>query len=317
MTHATAVLVNPNSGGGRRNRQLAGRLQSRAGRSAEIIVTQDTQHLQRVAGELASAGTARVGIVGGDGTASDTLSALSRAYGPKRIPQIALLRGGTMNTIANSVGVPRARPTELLDIALNEWAKGEYGAAVAERRTLRIGDRLGFLFGTGVFSNFLREYYRIGHGRPNSRTAAELVTRCALSALSGGETARKMAAAARVSVELDDESWPTLPYLMVGAGTVDQVGLGFRAYHRASERPDAFHVLGITGSPFDVTLDLPRVYRGRGLRPKTGRDGLSRRLTLRSDGAPIEYGLDGELHSTGDTLTVELGPRVSLLASSN
>ena len=44
-------------------------------------------------------------ISGGDGTNHVTLTGFLDVYGGHTMPQVALLRGGTMNTVANSVGV--------------------------------------------------------------------------------------------------------------------------------------------------------------------------------------------------------------------
>ena len=51
---------------------------------------------------------------GGDGSASVTLSAFARVYAPATLPPVALLRGGTMNTVANGCGVSRGSPDSLL-----------------------------------------------------------------------------------------------------------------------------------------------------------------------------------------------------------
>src|SRR5262245_51132066 len=59
-----------------------------------------------------------LGIVGGDGTVSAVLGAFDRPERP--LPRLALLRGGTMNTVARGLGVPALDPTGLLRALLDD-----------------------------------------------------------------------------------------------------------------------------------------------------------------------------------------------------
>ena len=104
---------------------------------------------------------------------------------------------------------------------------------------------------------------------------------------------------------------------MVGAGTVEHVGLGFRAYHRAFERDDAFQVLAITGTPLQVTVGLPDIYRGRGLPDSVARTTMTDQLSLRAPSGRFRYGLDGDVHTAEGELTLRVGPTVRVLMSSN
>src|SRR5207237_10930609 len=99
-------------------------------------------------------------------------------YGQGRapLPQVALLRGGTMNTVANSIGVPRGKPDGLLERLVHAYARRAVEPLhQAQRYMMRAapmhadGDlgkpQFGFLFGTGVVHGFLSEYY--GTGEPS------------------------------------------------------------------------------------------------------------------------------------------------------
>jgi len=77
-----------------------------------------------------------LGISGGDGTNHVTITGFLDVYGseqggggttPTPLPQIAFLRGGTMNTVANSVGIQHGKPEGLLS---------RLARAYAERATL-------------------------------------------------------------------------------------------------------------------------------------------------------------------------------------
>ena len=71
--------------------------------------------LYRVAEDFRSLDIDVLGISGGDGTNGVTITGFLDVYQGSALPQIAFLRGGTMNTAANSVGVAARPPEGLLD----------------------------------------------------------------------------------------------------------------------------------------------------------------------------------------------------------
>src|SRR4029077_4419067 len=132
-------------------------------------------------------------ISGGDGTNHVTLTGFLDVYSGAVMPRVALLRGGTMNTVANSVGVGHGRPEGLLARLVREDAKrGAVELENVERYVMRVAPRqggkndFGFLFGTGVMRGFLAEYYR--GGQPSPLAALTTLARAVGSALVGGET---------------------------------------------------------------------------------------------------------------------------------
>lgn len=169
--------------------------------------------------------------------------------------------------------------------------------------------KYGFLFGTGVVHGFLAEYYRCG--QPNARVAAETLLRGIGSTLVGGAMIRRMAAPFRGSVELDDGTvWQERDYLAIASGTIDQIGLGFRPFHRYAERPSAFHVLGIHASPTAFVRQLPRILRSLPMDPSCAHDTTTSGMIVRSPTSPISYMVDGDLHACDGALRVSIGPKV-------
>src|SRR5262249_49137674 len=162
-----------------------------------------------------------------DGTNHVTLTGFIDVYKGQHLPQIAFLRGGTMNTVANSVGVSRGRPEGLLGRLISAYAERSYQPLVnVERHVMRIGDHYGFLFGTGVVYGFLAEYYR--GGEPTPTVAAKTLLRAVGSTFVRGPMIQRMAKPFRGRVELPDgTAWAERDYLAVAAGTIDQIGLNF------------------------------------------------------------------------------------------
>jgi diacylglycerol kinase family enzyme len=227
-----AVLVNPHAGAIRKDGSLVDDLRGSAGHDVELCVTKDADSLNEVARDLARRECKHLGIVGGDGSASLCLTAIERAYGDAPLPSIALLRGGTMNTIARSLGVKTRAPTVLLRAAAHAWRTPQH-ARFKTRPTLRVGDRLGFLFGTGVWFGFLDAYYRAGNSRPTPLTAFTVLGQGVLSAMVGGSAIRDMMHETPLEVRSELGAWPARSYVTLAAATVPEVGFGFRPFHRA------------------------------------------------------------------------------------
>lgn len=307
-----AVIANPNAGALRRNPKVSDRLRTACTGVAEIEVTQNSKHLDDFSAELARRDVRFVSIVGGDGTASTTLTSLWRAYGDRPLPHISFLRGGTMNTIANALGVSRRSPEWLLSRTLKAWAANDT-SNFRERSTLQVGDRLGFLFGTGLMYGYLAEYYAVGRGHPTPLTAASVLAKAIGSALLGGETFERILQPRKLQVVFSSGHWATRTYMTVGAGTVAQAGLGFQPFYRAFEREDQFHMLAVKGRPREVARDLPRVWMGRGMRPETAEETTTGWAELSCADGPFGYFVDGDLLMAPGQLSLGVGPRFRIL----
>ena len=336
------VIFNPRSGRNLRDPRAAGRLRAALGDHGVVREAGSIDQLYRVAEDFRSLKIDVLGISGGDGTNGVTITGFLDVYESTALPQIAFLRGGTMNTVANSVGVRRGRPEGLLAQLIQAHVerssrssrplqdverhvlkvRGERSAtsarqsatdsAPASMRAPPLTEKYGFIFGTGVVCGYLAEYYR--KGPPNPVVAAKTLLRGIGSALVGGETIRRMAEPFRGTVELDDGTiWQERDYLAVAAGTIDQIGLNFRPFHRYAERPGAFHVLGIHTSPMGFVSQLPRIWRAHPMRPGHTFEATTSRVTVRSPKSPIRYMVDGDLHECDGPLHVSIGPRVRIV----
>ncbi|MFT3922607.1 MAG: diacylglycerol kinase family protein [Myxococcales bacterium] len=307
-----AVIVNPNAGALRRNPKLADRLRESCRGRAELLVTQDDAHLGEVVQTIADHGVERVAVVGGDGTASVTLTSLWKAYADRPLPSVSFLRGGTMNTIANSLGISRRNPGWLLDRTLQAWGNGE-SRKLKARPTLRIGDRLGFLFGTGLMYGYLAEYYAVGNGQPTPVTAATVLAKAVGSALVGGKTFERILQPRKLQVVFSTGHWETRNYMTIGAGTVVQAGLGFQPFYRAFESDERFHLLAVKGRAHAVAQDMPRIWLGRGFRPETAEETTTEWAELSCADGAFGYFVDGDLLTAPGHLSLGVGPRFNIL----
>jgi diacylglycerol kinase (ATP) len=316
------VVLNPRSRKNQRNPRAAYRLARQLGDQGVVRQVRSLDELYRTAEDFKRFDIDVLGISGGDGTNHVTITGFLDVYAGGKIlasheesplPQLAFLRGGTMNTVANSIGVRRGRPEGLLGRLIRAYAeRATQPLANVERHVMRIGEHYGFLFGTGVVYGYLAEYYR--GGEPSPLVAAKTLLRGVGSTLVRGQTIRRMARPFRGAVTLDDGTeWPERDYLSIAGGTIDQIGLNFRPFYRYAERPGAFHLLGIYATPFQFVVDLPRIQRAQPMRPGKTLEATPRRASVRSADGVMRYMIDGDLHEKRGEVTVTVGPRVKIL----
>lgn len=265
-----------------------------------------------------------VAICGGDGTLHQTLSALIRSYGERALPPIMILPGGTMNIAATSLGI-RGDPVEHLRALVSLRQRGGLAACLAgrgdtsrrplelfEQALLRIEDRYGFLFGTGVIHAFLQAYYATG--APSAVTAARLLLRAAGSTLVGGALARRLCRPLRARVVADGRTWPRDQFVTICAATIEQIGLGFRPFYRCRDHADGFAVLGIHATPLGLLRELPRVRAGKPIRPGKVIDEMARAVAIAPlDPGELGYTLDGDLYACDGGIRIERGPVLRLV----
>ena len=335
------VIYNPRSGRNLRDPKAARRLSVALGDHGVVREAGSIDELYRVAEDFRSLDIDVLGISGGDGTNGVTITGFLDVYQSAALPQIAFLRGGTMNTAANSVGVRRGVPKDLLDRLVQAYVerasiplqnverhvlklrgdtsgprsrRSTADAAPASMRSPPLAEKHGFVFGTGVVCGYLAEYYAGGQGKPNPVVAAKTLLRGIGSAIVGGEMIRRMAEPFRGTVELDDGTvWEERDYLSVAGGTIDQIGLNFRPFRRYGEQPGRFHVLGIHTSPMGFVSQLPRIWRAAPMKPGHTYEATTSSLVIRSPHGPIRYMVDGDLHECDGPLHVSIGPRVRIV----
>lgn len=303
-----AVIVNSESGPRTHRRARNRKLKAALGIAGLYFETSSLADLEAAAAAIHRRGCAIVALCGGDGTVGSAVTALHRQYRDQPLPDLALLRGGTMNTIARSLGMNHGSPAR----RLVDLRQASHGRTLAYP-TLAVGDRLGFLFSSGVMYGFLAAYYDAGGGSPTPITAARVLARAVASAAVAGPSAERMARRFRAGVVIDGtEVADDEDLLFVGAGTVQQAGLGFRPYRLAQPNARHFHAITYRGSVAGLLQALPQFAIGQGERVTLARSTACTELELvRSE--PLPYALDGDLYMSRGALTLRCGPTVRFL----
>lgn len=306
------IVNNPLSRRNRRHPEVARRLRDLLGDDGEVVDASTPEELERAVERLRAARIDVLGIAGGDGTGHMVLTAFARTLDGAPLPSLLLLRAGTMNTVAHGHRI-RGTPERILREVLQRRRHG-LPLRTAARDLLAVEAdggpaRHGFIFGTGVVVTFLEAYYATG--RPSPLTAALLLARAIGSSLVRGELARGLSRREPIRVSTDGDEWPDASYLAVLAGTTPDLGFGFQVFSRCAEQPGSFHAVGVTATPLQIALALPRIRAGRPWRRRHAQDEVARDLRLEGEG--LRYTVDGDMFGPVRRVRVSTGPGVEIV----
>jgi diacylglycerol kinase family enzyme len=321
------IVVNPRSRQNQRDPRAALRLSRTLGDHGVVRLARDRDELARIAEDFRKLQIDVLGISGGDGTNYVTITGFLEVWADEPLPPLAFLRGGTFNTVANAVGVPRGRPDGILARLIRRVARREPLQHV-ERHVMHIGKCYGFIFGTGAIHGFISDYNQAEVR--DALWAAKVLGRASAAVLAGRPTPVAERWQGRVTLG-DGDVFPERDYLAIGAGTVDQIGLGFRPFYRSSpdgaasgpsprdgaaapeHAPGTFHILGIHASATGLVRRLPDVWRARPIGPEYTYDRVTSKAVVEARGGVVRYVCDGDVHEHRGPLTIETGPRVRIL----
>lgn len=294
------IITNPHSKLNKRNPgtpQLLGYILGEHGR---LAITQSLQDLSRVAYKFRDSNIDILAINGGDGTISKTLTAFVEAYGDKPLPKIALLRGGTMNVLANNLGISGSPPRILFRLC--EAYSGDAPLRTERVSSLNVNGAYGFLYADGIAYNVLDEFYQNKTGPVG---AALLVLKLGLATLFKTQMFYRLIKSQQVELKTDKRQHQHRS-LSVMAASIERMPYGLRLFPAARAHRNEFQYFSVTAEPEKllqrilpvVLLTQPKDYES-----KVG--GLATSLSIKAHPG-YTYSLDGELFRA-ETETVNLG----------
>jgi diacylglycerol kinase family enzyme len=313
------VFSNPLSRRNRADPALVTRLRALLGDRGAVVESGDPESLATLA--RAHRGAPMIAINGGDGTLSRVISALMREDATGPLPAVLPLCGGTMNTIARSVGVV-GRPEALLRRALGRTTTTQraIGSISWGDSPDRVDTAWGSLFGVGVAVGYLEAYYAPPAsvierasplvGLPGPVRAAWVLGELVGSTLTGGPMAARATAPFVGEMTVDGVVQAARPRVAVLAGTVADLGIGFRPFAGLVENPGHIGVIDVGSTPLALLPDLARIWLGRPIaHPLNQRQGAAR-VELRSD-APFLAMVDGDILPASRHVTLAVGPTLT------
>lgn len=304
------LIHNPNA---RRNigkKWLADKLRKIVGDAGVVVETHTLDAIKEVAEKFKKNGIDLLLINGGDGTHHHVLTNFLNIYKDKKLPPVLHLRGGTMNTIANSLKVKKLSTEELLKKIVDKYIRKEKFDMI-ERNIIKIGDRFGFIFGCGFVSNFLEAYYA-GKGT-GAIKALKVIFRGISSAIVGTDYYKRLFREVRAKIIADGETLPLELFTIILGATVRDVGLGFKPAHQA-ERSGFFHLLATDINVYRLISYIPKLLMGKPLNPDKVLSRVVKDVTLEPiNGEKIKYTIDGELYTTETPLNLQIGPALTVV----
>jgi diacylglycerol kinase family enzyme len=307
-----AALINARAGRVRRHPELIDEIAAELS-PQHVEVLNAVADVQPAVETLRDEGVATVVIVGGDGTVTGTLTPLIDAWSAagRELPQIALLPGGSVNTIPTALG-GRGSPRRLLRALLRRAARPR----VRLLNVLSIhpgggGRRYGMIFGNGATTRWLDHYYS---GSARGRLGAALGVVTALGSISvRGRLARRLFEPFEAKVDIDGEAVEDERFTAMAAGAIPQIGLGFKPFYGAGRHPGHIHWIMTGVGPQRMGLEVAQV--ALGLHPPFSRlvHASAARVTVRC-ADPLPYTVDGDLFPGARDIEISAGPELAFVS---
>lgn len=292
-----------------RNPALVERLRQQLPRE-NLWVTSDLSEVVPALEALAESGIDTLVLVGGDGSVTRTLTPLVRVWPHQSLPRVLLAGGGSINTIAKSLGV-RGRP----DLVLGRLLDGSVPTAEDMRPLLRIrADATepicGMIFANGAAPRWLDFYY--AHTSPGVLGAAYGVAATLGSVVVGGELAQQVFGLFEAQVEIDGKPMAPQRFLAMAAGGVRHIGLGFGPFITAGQKSDRFHWTATDMGGWRLGLRIPGLRLGLESALASLAHASPKRVVVRTTEA-MPYTVDAELFPGVTSLSIEAGPEIRFL----
>ena len=262
---------------------------------AEFIhFTRDSDELDDALARLRALGVEHVVLVGGDGTVGGTLTPLVEAWGEGPLPRVSLVAGGTVNTIAHSLGA-HASAEQVVQRILEDVPPRLDSVRPLVRAEPDTGPtRAGLIFANGVAARWLERYYEGDELGPVA--AAALVGRIASSAIFRTRLARQLFDPRSIQISIDGVRLDDAhEFTVAGASSVRDIGLGFKPFLSAGTDLERFHFLHSAASATRLSVELPALRMGIHGRRSCLRHHAARRVELRF-GTPEPWSMDADLY---------------------
>ena len=138
------VIINPHAKIIRKKKKHLELYKKLHGDHVDINITETLDDIVRVMNRFKEENISYLAIVGGDGSIHNVITKALNVYSPGNVPDIVILKGGTMNNIARSLGLKGKGP-EILKRLVNKIKEGKE-IRILERDTMKIQGCYCFIF---------------------------------------------------------------------------------------------------------------------------------------------------------------------------
>lgn len=304
------VIHNPLAKGNLKKPWIVEKLNDLVTGVGELWETHNIGNLPKVAEDFLRSKLEILAVNGGDGTLHQVISAFIKVYGDNPLPKVVSLRGGTMNTMTNSLGI-KGRTLAILQKAVQMYQEAE-PIKELKQSLLKINDKYGFMCGAGMVANMLDEYYSVPH--PGPAHAAKIVIKGAASGIMGTDYAKNLFKPAPIRVKVNGKKLEPEEFSGILGCTIKEIGLGFRPTFRANDKPNHFHFIATTINPLPFALRIPAFWFNRDWKnPKVQFSNIAKEVEVEPL-KPIRWMVDGDMYTADKPLHFSVGPTLSVLA---
>jgi hypothetical protein len=284
------------------------------GERARVVSTKSKDEIPFALEEL-SKEIRILAISGGDGTISSVLSSYVNLFGDRDIPIIVPLKGGTINMIADDVGLLDDQITTCRKLI--HYMESEDKLPTIERGLIRVSDNrfnycnYAFTWIDGFLYKFIKWYRREG---ANAGIALKLILKSGIMSLTNprGDLFKEVES----RLYLDDKKLPYDSHLFLAAGTVKRLVFGFRIFIEEVEGGEQFNIFYMR-LPFfrKAVLQLPR-FLYLGVRSDVSGNFVNRSTRSAKIEGNRGYVIDGEVYNSDEASDIRLepGPKLKLLS---
>ncbi len=310
-----AVLSNPNGGFNRRRNQIDEARREVAAFGVEHIEASLPEEIYRETRRLDAEGVELLIVNGGDGTLQIVLTALFSETRRSPPPLLAIVPGGTSNTVHGDAGWSNRPPDGIRD-ALAAAQRGQLQGQVVQRPVLKIESSLwerpmcAMQFSAGAIYNAIRFAKREVEGRGALGQTGPTVTLAwfIITILSG--KSREIFPPMRVTGSIDGKPLSSGPLLANLVSTLDHLFLGIRPFWGSGPGRIRYSALGYR--PRRFLLALWPLVRGRRGRFATRENGYtSHNAELLDLTIDAGFMLDGELFDAAPGTRIRITAPVS------
>lgn len=304
------IITNPHAKSNKRNPQRSKLLSYIAGSRGTLEVTNNLEDLRKVAQQFAEQNIDTLAINGGDGTISRTLTAFIHEYKGRPLPDVAILRGGTMNVLADNLNV-RGSPEQILYRLVEGHSLRKYMGTV-ELNTLRINDHYGFIFANASSRRFLEVFYK---NKSNYLGSILLFLKVLASYFVKGSLYASVVKEETFTIEADDKSPLTLSTPLMFCSTVELLPLKIKLFPLALKDPNQFQFLSVLSNPQNVPWVLPHFILNLSSNKAHKVEFICKDLKVTAESPEANgYTIDGELFYPEEShLNISLGPKIRFI----
>jgi diacylglycerol kinase family enzyme len=258
-----------------------------------------------------------LGILGGDGTIHQVITALINNTAPP-YPSVLALRGGTMNSVANNVGQIEA-PEKILEEFLLKLASGAEPAG-ALKYPIRVSEQpleassgaenqrtsYCFTFANGVIVRFFAEYYN--HPNPGFNHAVRLLLRIFSRGMLSTRGSKNFLAPVEMEIRAGSQEVPSGKVNLVVASSLDNPVLWFRPFGQELNGRPQFHCIVNAMERKEIVRNMWDLFVGKCHHPLNWVQMIQEIEINSSEG----YTMDGEVYPLEGParINLSLGPGI-------